>query len=476
MLQPKKQKPCQPFLIDEYLKMEKLQSQPHSLNMEQQVLVSIMMNQDCLSDVLSVITKDDFFLPKHRVLFQECVFLAKKGDVADPSLLVEHLVATGKLSQVGGEEYLVDIVNRCPHTAVNTVLYCHRIKHYAVCRQLIKTCNEVMALAYEPKDLKTEDVLDFAESKIMAVQDAITKSRKQEPRLYKDVAKQAIGSIEERYNSGGKITGVSTGFYDLDEMTLGLQKQTLNIVAGRPSMGKTTLAINIAENITLKQVREGDTKTAGLIFSLEMSDESLVEKMLSSIGKIDYQLMRKGNLEESDFNKLTNATAKSMNWPIYIDQTPAITIHDIRTKARRIYKNHGALAYIVVDYLQLIAPTQKGFSRESEIAEISRALKALAKELNCPVVALSQLSRDVEKRTNKRPVLSDLRESGQIEQDADLIIFVYRDEYYNLESKDKGIAELIVAKQRQGQVGVIRVGSELYRSRFVSLIKSYAEA
>lgn len=454
-------------------KMEKLQSQPHSLTMEQQVLVSIMMNQDCLSDVLSIIGKDDFFLPKHRVLFEECVFLAKKGDIADPSLLVEHLTSTGKLNQVGGEEYLVDIINRCPHTAVNAVLYSQRIKHYAVCRQLIKTCNEVIALAHEPKELKTEDVLDFAESKIMGVQDSMVKSRKQEPKIFKQVAKKTINAIEERFNNGGKITGLSTGFYDLDDMTLGLQKQTLNIIAGRPSMGKTTFAINMAENITLQQVENGDTKTAGLIFSLEMSDESLVEKVLSSMGRIDYQAMRKGKLDGDDFTKLTTATAKTMNWPIYIDQTPAITIHDIRTKARRIYKNHGALAYIIIDYLQLIAPAQKGFSREAEIAEISRALKALAKELNCPVVALSQLSRGVEQRANKRPILSDLRESGQIEQDADLIMFVYRDEYYNIESKDKGIAELIVAKQRQGQVGVIKLAANLHQSRFTNLAKTY---
>ena len=305
----------------------------------------------------------------------------------------------------------------------------------------------------------------------MLVQDAITTSNKQEPRVFKDVARSVLESIQERYNNGGQITGMPTGFYDLDEMILGLQKKTLVIVAGRPAMGKTTFAMDIAKNITKKLANDGDFKTAGLIFSLEMSDESLVEKMIASLGRIDCHKMRKGDMEENDFNKLANTVGNSKDWPLYIDQTPAITIHDIRAKARRIHKKHGSLAYVVIDYLQLIAPSQKGFSRENEIAEISRALKALSKELDCPVIALSQLSRNVEQRANKRPVLSDLRESGQIEQDADLIVFVYRDEYYNIESKDKGIAELIIAKQRQGNVGVIRVAANLHQSRFDNLAK-----
>lgn len=449
--------------------MEQVNIAPHSLTMEQQVLASLMCGEDCFEEVSSLISAKDFYAPKHALIFRACYALHKRGETPDPSTLADYLRSVGKLEAAGGEAYIVQIIRDCPATTVNVLVYGGRIRHYSICRQILKTCNEVMAVAYEPKEKSTDDVLDFAESKIMGIQDALSRSSRQEPRLYKEIARQAVDSIEERFNNGGRITGLSTGFYDLDDMTLGLQKQTLTIVAGRPSMGKTTLAINIAENIMLQQVRDGDLKTAGLIFSLEMSDESLVEKMLASLGKIDCNNLRKGDMEPDDFTRLTAATVRSKDFPLYIDQSPAITLHEIRTKARRIHKKHGKLAYLMIDYLQLVRPAEKGFSRESEIAEISRSLKALAKELNCPVVALSQLSRDVEKRNNKRPVLSDLRESGQIEQDADLIMFVYRDEYYNIESKDKGIAELIVAKQRQGRVGTIRIGSELHRSRFVNL-------
>lgn len=449
--------------------MEQANIAPHSLSLEQRVLAALMCGEDCFEDVASIITAKDFYAPKHALIFAACFALHKRGEPTDLDLVANYLRAVEKLEAAGGEAYICYIVRECPLTSVNVKNYCEQIRHYSVCRQVLKTCNEIMALAYQPQDKSTNDVLDFAESKIMAVQDALNRTGRTEPRPYKEIAIQAVNSIEERFNNGGKITGQSTGFYDLDDMTLGLQRQTLSIVAGRPSMGKTTIAINIAENIMLHQVKDGDLKTAGLIFSLEMSDESLVEKMLASLGRIDHNNMRKGSMEDDDFNRLTAATVKSKDFPLYIDQTAAITMHDIRSKARRIYKKHGKLAFIMIDYLQLVRPAEKGFSREAEIAEISRSLKALAKELNCPVVALSQLSRDVEKRVNKRPILSDLRESGQIEQDADLIMFVYRDEYYNVESKDKGIAELIIAKQRQGRVGVIRVGAELHRSRFVNL-------
>lgn len=449
--------------------MEQVNIAPHSLTLEQAILSGLMSGDDCFEDVAALITDKDFYSPKHAVLFKACFALHKKGEAVDPTMLRDFLEAHDKLAAIGGEMYLAQILRDSPATTVNITHYCQRIRHFSVCRQLLKACNEVMAMAYRPEDKSSADVLEFAESKIMSVQDAVSSANRQEPRIFKEIARQAVDSIEERFNSGGIITGLSTGFYDLDDMTLGLQKQALTIIAGRPSMGKTTLAVNIAENIMLQQVRNGDLKTAGLIFSLEMSDESLVEKMLSSIGRIDCSTMRKGSLEPDDFNRLTTATAKSKDFPLYIDQSPAITMHEIRAKARRIFKKHGKLAFLMVDYLQLVRPAEKGFSRESEIADISRSLKALSKELDCSVMALSQLSRDVEKRNNKRPVLSDLRESGQIEQDADLIMFVYRDEYYNIESKDKGVAELIVAKQRQGQVGTIRLGSDLHRSRFVNL-------
>jgi len=451
--------------------MNDFKKMPNSLTCEQTILASIMFDFSFVDEVSQVITKNDFFNRVNGVLFDECVKFGKKHPDSDIEMFIEYLISTQKIDSVGGNDYLHDVLAKNSVSKVNTLTRCNDLRRLSVCRQLIKTCQDITDKAFNPNDEDANDILDFAESKIMLVQDAITTSNKQEPRVFKDVARSVLESIQERYNNGGQITGMPTGFYDLDEMILGLQKKTLVIVAGRPAMGKTTFAMDIAKNITKKLANDGDFKTAGLIFSLEMSDESLVEKMIASLGRIDCHKMRKGDMEENDFNKLANTVGNSKDWPLYIDQTPAITIHDIRAKARRIHKKHGSLAYVVIDYLQLIAPSQKGFSRENEIAEISRALKALSKELDCPVIALSQLSRNVEQRANKRPVLSDLRESGQIEQDADLIVFVYRDEYYNIESKDKGIAELIVAKQRQGNVGVIRVAANLHQSRFDNLAK-----
>ena len=451
--------------------MNDFKKMPNSLTCEQTILASIMFDFSFVDEVSQVITKNDFFNRVNGVLFDECVKFGKKHPDSDIEMFIEYLISTQKIDSVGGNDYLHDVLAKNSVSKVNTLTRCNDLRRLSVCRQLIKTCQDITDKAFNPNDEDANDILDFAESKIMLVQDAITTSNKQEPRVFKDVARSVLESIQERYNNGGQITGMPTGFYDLDEMILGLQKKTLVIVAGRPAMGKTTFAMDIAKNITKKLANDGDFKTAGLIFSLEMSDESLVEKMIASLGRIDCHKMRKGDMAENDFNKLANTVGNSKDWPLYIDQTPAITIHDIRAKARRIHKKHGSLAYVVIDYLQLIAPSQKGFSRENEIAEISRALKALSKELDCPVIALSQLSRNVEQRANKRPVLSDLRESGQIEQDADLIVFVYRDEYYNIESKDKGIAELIVAKQRQGNVGVIRVAANLHQSRFDNLAK-----
>lgn len=451
--------------------MNDFKKMPSSLTCEQTILASIMFDFSFVDEVSQVITKNDFFNRVNGVLFDECVKFGKKHPDSDIEMFIEYLISTQKIDSVGGDDYLHDVLAKNSVSKVNTLTRCNDLRRLSVCRQLIKTCQDITDKAFNPNDEDANDILDFAESKIMLVQDAITTSNKQEPRVFKDVARSVLESIQERYNNGGQITGMPTGFYDLDEMILGLQKKTLVIVAGRPAMGKTTFAMDIAKNITKKLANDGDFKTAGLIFSLEMSDESLAEKMIASLGRIDCHKMRKGDMEENDFNKLANTVGNSKDWPLYIDQTPAITIHDIRAKARRIHKKHGSLAYVVIDYLQLIAPSQKGFSRENEIAEISRALKALSKELDCPVIALSQLSRNVEQRANKRPVLSDLRESGQIEQDADLIVFVYRDEYYNIESKDKGIAELIVAKQRQGNVGVIRVAANLHQSRFDNLAK-----
>ena len=446
---------------------------PHSLTLEQAVLSGLMSDNDneCFDDVFSILTAKDFYLKRHSVLFSTVYDLFKNGESADVLCVFEKLKSSEQLEFVGGEAYLEQILRDSPATTVNILIYAERIKYFSVCRNLIKTCNDVIENTKNHQSRPISEILDFAESRIFETKDVLD-LKSGEPKLIKDVSKNVVDFIEERFQKGGEITGLTTGFYDLDELTLGLQKKELVIIAGCPSMGKSTFAFNIAENAMIKQIEKGDKKTAGIIFSMEMSDSALVEKTIASIGKVQSHNMRKGDLQDSDWPKITSAISKFADWPFYIDDTSSITITDIRAKTRRIKKKHGDIGFVIVDYLQLMGSTEKGFSRENEVATISRSLKALAKELDCPVVALAQLNRGIASRTNKRPVMSDLRESGQIEQDADLIMLVYRDEYYNMDSLDKGTAEIIVAKQRNGAVGMVRLGTDLSRSRFLNLAKN----
>lgn len=446
---------------------------PHSLTLEQAVLSGLMSDNDneCFDDIFATLTAKDFYLKRHSVLFSTVYDLFKSGESADVLCVFEKLKSTGQLEFVGGEAYLEQILRDSPATTTNIMVYAERIKYFSVCRNLIKTCNDVIENTKNHQSRPLAEILDFAESSIFKTKDALD-LKSGDPKLIREVSKEVVANIDERFQNGGEITGLSTGFYDLDELTLGLQKKEMIIIAGCPSMGKSTFAFNIAENAMIKQIEKGDKKSAGIIFSMEMSNTALVEKTIASIGKVQSHNMRKGDLHDSDWPKITNAVTRFYDWPFYIDDTSSITIADIRAKARRIKKKHGAISFVIIDYLQLMGSTEKGFSRENEVATISRSLKALAKELDCPVVALAQLNRGIASRANKRPVMSDLRESGQIEQDADLIMFVYRDEYYNIESKDKGTAEIIIAKQRNGAVGTIRLGTDLGRSKFLNLVKN----
>lgn len=446
---------------------------PHSLTLEQAIIAGLMSDTEfeIFDDVANIVTAKDFYAKKHGLLFSTIYELFKSGSPADALSVFEKLKSSDMLDSIGGESYLEQILRDSPATIANILHYAKKVKYFSVCRGLIKTCHEVIENTKEHQGRPLSEILDFAETRIFQTKDALD-LKSGEPKLIRDVCKNVVTDIEQRFANGGEITGLTTGFYDLDELTLGLQKKELVIIAGCPSMGKSTFAFNIAENAMIKQIEKGDAMSAGIIFSMEMSDNALVEKTIASIGKVQSHNMRKGDIQDDDWPKITSAISKFSGWPFYIDDTSAITITEIRAKARRIKKKHGAISFVIVDYLQLMGSTEKGFSRENEVATISRSLKALAKELDCPVVALAQLNRGIAARANKRPVMSDLRESGQIEQDADLIMLVYRDEYYNIDSTDKGTAEIIVAKQRNGAVGTVRLGTDLSRSKFLNLVKN----
>lgn len=446
---------------------------PHSLTLEQAIIAGLMSDTEfeIFDDVSATVTATDFYAKKHSLLFSTIYDLFKSGSPADALSVFEKLKNSDMLERIGGEAYLMQILRDSPATTANILHYAKKVKYFSVCRDLIKTCHEVIENTKEHQGRPLSEILDFAETRIFQTKDALD-LKSGEPKLIRDVCKNVVTDIEQRFANGGEITGLTTGFYDLDELTLGLQKKELVIIAGCPSMGKSTFAFNIAENAMIKQIEKGDAMSAGIIFSMEMSDNALVEKTIASIGKVQSHNMRKGDIQDDDWPKITSAISKFSGWPFYIDDTSAITITEIRAKARRIKKKHGAISFVIVDYLQLMGSTEKGFSRENEVATISRSLKALAKELDCPVVALAQLNRGIAARANKRPVMSDLRESGQIEQDADLIMLVYRDEYYNIDSTDKGTAEIIVAKQRNGAVGTVRLGTDLSRSKFLNLVKN----
>ncbi|WP_297926356.1 replicative DNA helicase [uncultured Agitococcus sp.] len=443
---------------------------PHSLTLEQAVLAGLMMEPEVWDNLESVIGEQDFYSPRHRMIFAAIAHLIRLEQPCDALLVAKHMEDTGKLDKAGGEAYLEQILRDSPATTTNILIYAERIREFSVLRQLITSTNEIANLAYHPKGESALTILDQAETKIFAIaEQQKNRSVKNGPQLIKPLLAQTIQKIDELYHSTEPLTGLSTGFTDLDKRTSGLQGGSLVIVAARPSMGKTTFAMNLVESIIF------NTQLPALVFSMEMPSEQLLLRMLSSIGGVDQGRVRSGKLEDEDWPRITSAMTQLSEKLLYIDDSAALPPSELRARARRVAREHGGkMGLIMVDYLQLMrVPGFDAGNRVNEVGEISRSLKALSKELDCPVVALSQLSRNVEQRPNKRPVMSDLRESGAIEQDADLIMFIYRDEVYNPESKDKGTAEIIIAKQRNGPIGTSRLAFLGHLTKFGDLAPEY---
>jgi replicative DNA helicase len=447
-------------MADEQL--DALKIPPHSVEAEQSVIGALLLENEALDKVADILFANDFYRHDHKAIFQHIAKLIEHNRPADIVTVAESLESTAELSGVGGIAYLGALAQSTP-TAANIRRYAEIVHERAVMRQLVVVGSGIAESAYLPNGRNAEQLLDEAEAKIFQIAEGGKKSTQGFVDI-KILLPQVADRIDYLYSrdNPSDVTGVPTGFVDLDSMTSGMQGGDLIIVAGRPSMGKTAFSLNIAENVAL------DTKLPVAVFSMEMGGTQLAMRMIGSVGRLDQHRMRNGNLEDEDWEKLTTALGKLNEAPIFIDEGAGLSSFDVRARARRLHRQTGKLGLIVIDYLQLMsAPAGKqGENRATEISEISRSLKALAKELDCPVVALSQLNRSVEQRPDKRPVMSDLRESGAIEQDADVILFIYRDEVYNPDSPDKGTAEIIIAKQRNGPIGRVRLTFMGQHTRF----------
>ncbi len=429
--------------------LAKIKIPPHSMEAEQSVLGGLMLDNNAWDTVSEVVVDDNFYRQEHRQIYRTMRKLVNDGNPIDVVTLSEELDRTAELETAGGLDYLIELAKNTP-SASNIRAYSEIVRDRALLRQMITAANEIADNAFFPEGRSSEEILNSAEQKIFQI--AEDRPNQGGPEGVNVLLKKAVDRIDTLFNSDGDMTGVTTGFDDLDKKTAGLQPSDLIIVAARPSMGKTTFAMNLVENALMA------SNKPVLVFSLEMPAEQLMTRMLSSLGRIDQSRVRTGMLEEEDWPKLTTAVNMMRDKPLFIDDQAGISPNELRTRARRIVREHGPLSMIMIDYLQLMQMKTPGIeSRTQEISEISRSLKAIAKELECPVVALSQLNRTLEQRPNKRPVNSDLRESGAIEQDADVIMFIYRDEVYNEDSEHKGVAEIIIGKQRNGPIGTSRL-------------------
>lgn len=434
---------------------------PQNIEAEQSVLGAMLLSSDAIDKAGEILREDDFYRQDHRVIFSAIMGLRNRGQAVDLVTVAAELQKLGKLDAIGGTAVITALSNAVP-TAANVVYHAKIVEEKSLRRHLITAATDVAASGYE-EEMDVAQTIDQAEQKILAVA-----NRKQSTSMVrmKDLVKEAMGRIEELYDSKEAFTGLPTGFDDFDKMTSGLQPSDLIIVAARPSMGKSSLVLNIAEHVAIAG------KKSVAFFSLEMSKEQLVQRMLCSEAGIDASRLRIGQLQENEWPNLVMAADKLSEAKIMMDDTPGMTALEMRSKARR-WKNENGLDLIIVDYLQLMQGSNRRSSdnRQQEMSEISRSLKGLARELNVPVIALSQLSRSVESRTIKRPMLSDLRESGALEQDADIVCFIYRDDYYNPDTEQKNIAELIVAKHRNGPVGTVPLFFRKDITRFYDLSK-----
>lgn len=422
---------------------------PFSVEAERSLLGALLIDNHAWDRVAEHVNGEDFYLPQHATLFEGMAKLLCHDKPCDCLTLTDALKQVGELDRAGGEAFIFELANETP-SAANAAAYANIVRERATLRKLIEAGQGIADLAYHPEGRESKELMDEAEQKIFGISDARSQGDNG-PKEISAVMARATDRIDTLYHRGDAITGVSTGYKDLDNMTAGLQPADLVIVAARPSMGKTSFAMNMAEHAAVS----GDKPV--VIFSLEMSAESLAMRMLSSLGRINQHRVRTGKLHDEDWPRLTSAVSMLSEARMFIDDTSAISPTDMRARCRRIARRHGQIGMIVVDYLQLMTAPGFGDNRTLEISHISRSLKGLAKELNTPVIALSQLNRSLEQRTDRRPVMSDLRESGAIEQDADVIAFIYRDEVYNDQSPDKGTAEIIIAKQRNGPIGKVRL-------------------
>jgi len=448
--------------------LDALKLPPHSVEAEQSVLGGLLLENEALDKVADILAPSNFYRHDHRLIFQHIAKLIERNRPADIITVAESLENSAELSAVGGIAYLGALAQNTP-TAANIRRYAEIVHERAVMRKLVEVGSDIAESAYSPQGRDAQQLLDEAEAKIFQIAEGGKRSSEGFIDI-KVLLPQVADRIDQLFqrDNPSDVTGVSTGYTDLDSKTSGFQPGDLIIVAGRPSMGKTAFSLNIAENVAL------DSGLPVAVFSMEMAATQLAMRMIGSVGRLDQHRMRTGRLEDEDWIKLTTALGRLNEAPIFIDEGAGLSSFDVRARARRLHRQCGKLGLIVVDYLQLMsAPSGKqGENRATEISEISRSLKALAKELDVPVVALSQLNRSVEQRPDKRPVMSDLRESGAIEQDADLILFIYRDQVYNPDSEDKGTAEIIIAKQRNGPIGMVRLAFLGEHTRF----ENYASA
>ena len=436
---------------------------PHDLEAEQAVIGSMLTDKDAVMAAVEKLNRESFYREDNKLIFEAIINLYNRSEPIDLVTVKDELTSMGSFEKVGGFEYLAILPDKVPTTA-NAQKYIDIVEEKAILRKLIKTANEIIDLGYNPTE-DVEDIMAGAEKKIF---DIIQKKNQKSYTPIKDVLIESFTKLEELYNQKSKITGVPTGFVDLDDKTAGLHGSDLILIAARPAMGKTAFALNIAAHAAIRE------NVPVAIFNLEMSKEQLVNRILCMEAMVDSNKVMTGKLDEDDWSKLAGVVGPISDAGIYIDDTPGISIMEIRTKCRKL-KMEKNIGLIVIDYIQLIqgSNNRKNGSREQEIAEISRSLKILAKELNVPVIALSQLSRAVEQRPDHRPMLSDLRESGSIEQDADIVMFLYRDDYYNPDTEEKDISEVIIAKHRAGSTGTVKLLWMGNYTKFVNLARGY---
>ncbi|MCI6693578.1 MULTISPECIES: replicative DNA helicase [unclassified Clostridium] len=440
-----------------------MRSLPQSLEAEQSVIGAMIIDKSAIAKALEKLNEEDFYRDGHKVIFKAIREMFSKDMAVDLVTLLEYLKSTDKLEKAGGVTYISEVSSSVITTA-NLEAYISIVEDKSTLRKLIRSATSIIEESYNKQD-RVDEVLDLAQKKIF---DLAEKQGSNDYEPLSNVLERGFLEIERLFNNKGSITGVGSGIRDLDAKTSGFQKGDMVLIAARPSMGKTTFSLNIAENAAL---REGKSV---VIFSLEMSKEQLAYKLLCSEANVDMLKLRTGNLDDDDWERIARATGPLSKAKIYIDDTAGLSVMEMRSKCRKIKMEHG-IDMILIDYLQLMSGSSGSESRQQEVSEISRSIKALAKEMECPVIALSQLSRAPEQRADHRPMLSDLRESGSIEQDADVVMFLYRDEYYNKETEDKNIGECIIAKQRNGPVGTVKMAWIGAHSKFANLELVYKE-